>query len=282
MRKILPFCLLIFLSGFMGKIPLVSAEAINAVIKQDETFFLQNQLQKANAFIALRELETQNLILEKERMKGELVSVKEERDLLQKKVEGLQRTLLQKEQSFPDQMKKVTDPFQEKIDELTREKGMLQMTIDQKNQRVNEVSGESIALQAEIDNAAREKAALMADLKKAQAELETFKADFNSRVQKERVSLDEKVIDLQSRLMAEKASTGEKIRDVQKPWEDKVLSMSQRFQAQDSAWQKKFAETKVDLEAKIKNLEGLLKQAQEALAAKTSATKAPKEQTQSK
>ncbi|MBF0123473.1 MAG: hypothetical protein HQL21_08755 [Candidatus Omnitrophica bacterium] len=280
MRKIVSAGLFLSFFGLFWNGPLAVSGEVSILIHQDETFFLKNELTKANALVAQRDLETQRLILEKEIMKNELVVVKEERDLLEKKVEGLQKTLVRRDQDFPGQMKKATDPFQEKIDELMREQEVLRMRIEQKNERVNEVSGEGIALQAEIDNAAREKTLLIVEFKKVRAELDALKADVNNRLLKERAIGEAKVKDLEARLTAEKTLMDAKIRRAQKPCEDKVLSLSQQIEAQDTAWRKKIVEAKVIADIRVKSLERLSKQVKGNAADKALISKAQKDRSE--
>lgn len=226
-------------------------------MQQDEVFFLQEEVKKLQTHLAEKERIIQKLVLDQEKMKAQVSTIEGGLDSCQQRAEGLQKTLWQQEKAWPEKMKMLTDPFQATIEAQEREGKICQMALEEKNRRINEISGEGISLRAEIDNAARNHALLLEEFRKVSSERDSLKADLEKRLQEEKAPFQEKIRVLESRLLQEKRSRKERIKRSLKPWEEKVVSLGQQLKEQDNAWRTRIVEERERLQTRIRELEGM-------------------------
>ncbi|MBF0595541.1 MAG: hypothetical protein HQL22_11335 [Candidatus Omnitrophica bacterium] len=242
----LTFCLIFIPTPFLL--------ASDSLVAQDEAFFKADDIKKVQAQVAEKDALIGRMVLNSAGVKEELEQVKKERDLLQAKVFALQRSLVDRDKSEPQQIDQAVAPYRSRVEELEKEAGIFQFTIEQKNAKLTELNNARTALTADVERINGEKLAMRAELQKVADELDGIKGKTARSSQEAQAVCDEKTNDLRSRLTAEQTLTQEKIKQALKPVQDKLTAL----ESQVAADKGKASQDILQIKAQLKQKDDLL------------------------
>ncbi len=228
------------------------------MVAQDELFFAQQELKQAKDKLLAKEAELSKLVMEKEVAKMNAETASREKELLQAKIDGLQKNIVERDQSLPKQIEQSIGPLQSRADELSQELKVLQFSLEQKNIRLAEVEAQKQGIELQMRKTDDEKLLLRDSLRRVGDELDKLKTNLAKRVQEETAVQQAKIVELESKASAQKTLTDEKIKQASVVLEDKVRSLDLQLKSKDDEANAKVAAIKEQLDQKIKNLEAAL------------------------
>ncbi len=149
-----------------------------------------------------------------------------ERDALQDQVFALKKKLFDRDHEEDRKLEQAAAAFHSRIEELTQQVAMLELTINRKNARIEEQGKVQKELIVEMEKVSGEKMVLREELRNVADQLAGIKTLSENKASDERAVLQDKINDLQSRLTAEQLLTQEKIRQVEQPLRKKLQALA--------------------------------------------------------
>ncbi|MBF0331236.1 MAG: hypothetical protein HQL17_04805, partial [Candidatus Omnitrophica bacterium] len=173
--------------------PYVMASDMGELVRKDEIYFLQEDLKGLKDKLISRESELSRVTADKESLRLALDFIKTEKDLLQARVDRLQKDVFDQERIVAEKVSQATTVIQGQARQLEQELRLAKISVDQKNERLSELTAQQTDLAQQLMMAKVEQDKLRAELARINVSLADAKVGVDARVAAEQSMSQEKI-----------------------------------------------------------------------------------------